>query len=58
MAEELGPRGLHPAARKLLFWTGVAGVSILANFGLELVTQKYPQFGLAQFTAYTHKGTS
>jgi hypothetical protein len=56
--DELGPRGLHPGVRKALFWTGVAGVSILANFGLELVSQKYPQFGLAQFTAYTHKGTS
>ena len=56
--EELGPRSLRPGARKFLFWTGVAGVAILANFGLELVNEKFPQFGLAQFTAYTHKGTS
>lgn len=56
--EELGPRGLRPGMRKALFWGGVAAVSILANFGLEVVTERFPQFGLAQFTAYTHKGTS
>lgn len=49
---------MHPTVRRVTFWGGVAVVSILANFGLELVTQKYPQIGLAQFTAYTHKGTS
>jgi hypothetical protein len=44
-------------ARRLSFWLAVAGVSILANFGLELATQKFPQLGLAQFTNFTHGGT-
>ncbi|HLY84807.1 MAG TPA: hypothetical protein VKQ71_17615 [Acidimicrobiales bacterium] len=42
--------------RRVSFWLGVAGVSILANFALELVTQKAPQMGLASFTAFTHQG--
>jgi hypothetical protein len=44
--------------RKLAFWSAVAGVSIGANFGLELVTTKWPQLGLARFTAFTHKGSN
>jgi hypothetical protein len=44
--------------RRLSFWLAVAGVSILANFGLEVVAEKYPQLGLARFTAFTHKGTA
>lgn len=49
---------VHPAVRKLGFWGAVAGVSILANFGLELVSQRFPQAGLSRFTAFTHKGSS
>ena len=45
-------------ARRLGFWVAVAGVSILANFGLELATEKFPQLGLARFTAFAHKGAS
>lgn len=45
------------AGRRATFWLAVAGVSILANFGLELVSEKWPQLGLAKFTAFTHKGT-
>jgi hypothetical protein len=44
--------------RRLSFWLGVAGVSLLANFGLEVVSTRYPQLGLARFTAFTHKGAS
>lgn len=44
--------------RRASFWLGVAGVSIIANFALELVTAKYPQIGLAQFTAFTHQGSN
>jgi hypothetical protein len=40
------------------FWVTVAGVSILANFGLELVSLKVPQLGLRRFTAFTHLGGS
>lgn len=45
------------AARRFTFWLGVAGVSILANFGLELAAARYPQLGLARFTAFTHHGS-
>jgi hypothetical protein len=48
---------MHRSARKVAFWGAVAGVSILANFGLELVAQRVPQLGLQRFVAYTHKGT-
>jgi hypothetical protein len=48
---------MHPTARKAFFWIAVAGVSIGANFGLELASDKFPQLGLARFTAYTHKGS-
>lgn len=41
-------------ARRLTFWLSVAGVAILSNFGLELVAQRWPQMGLAKFTAFTH----
>lgn len=43
-------------ARRLSFWLGVAGVSILANFTLEVAAQRYPQLGLAKFTNFTHGG--
>lgn len=46
------------AGRRLSFWLAVAGVSILANFGLELVAERAPQLGLARFTAFTHRGAS
>ena len=42
--------------RKAAFWLTVAGVSVLANFGLELLSDKYPSLGLARFVAYTHRG--
>jgi hypothetical protein len=44
--------------RRGAFWVAVAGVAVLANFGLELVSDRCPQLGLARFTAYTHKGTT
>lgn len=44
--------------RHLSFWLAVAGVSILANFVLELATSKAGSPGLARFTAVTHKGAS
>jgi hypothetical protein len=48
---------MHRSARKVAFWGAVAGVAILANFGLELVADKVPQLGLQRFVAYTHKGS-
>lgn len=44
-------------ARRLSFWLAVAGVSVLANFGLEVAAHRLPQLGLAKFTNYTHGGT-
>lgn len=44
--------------RRLSFWLAVAGVSILANFGLEAISDKTGSAGLARFTAYAHRGTS
>src|SRR5437016_13894076 len=55
-------RRLAATARRLMgtkraaFWVTVAGVSILANFGLEVVANRWPQLGLAKFTAFTHHG--
>lgn len=46
------------AGKRLSFWLAVGGVSILANFGLELLTNTVPQLGLARLTAFTHKGAS
>jgi hypothetical protein len=43
-------------ARRGAFIASVAVISILANFGLEVAAQQWPQLGLARFTAYTHKG--
>jgi hypothetical protein len=40
--------------RRLRFWLGVAGVSILANFGIELLNARVPSIGLAKFTDFTH----
>jgi hypothetical protein len=48
---------MHRGVRKVAFWGAVAGVAILANFGLELVADRVPQLGLQRFVAYTHKGT-
>ena len=44
-------------ARRAAFIGSVAVISILANFGLEVVTDRFPQIGLARFTAFTHRGT-
>jgi hypothetical protein len=42
--------------RKISFWAGVAGVSILANYAVEVVAPKFP--GLARFAAKLHQGAS
>ncbi len=48
--------------RRVAFWTAVVGVAVLANFGLELVTDRTASAGiapgLARFTAFTHRGSS
>lgn len=44
--------------KKVSFWAGVAGVSILSNFVLEVVAARWPQLGLARFTAFTHRGAA
>jgi hypothetical protein len=44
--------------RKASFWLAVAGVSVLANFALEVAADKVPALGLSRFTAYAHKGAN
>lgn len=44
--------------RRLAFWAGIGGVSIMSNFLLEVVATRWPQSGLARFVAFTHKGVS
>lgn len=41
--------------RRLAFWTAVAGVSILANYAVEVLAPYAPP-GLARFTAKCHQG--
>lgn len=43
--------------QKASFWLAVAGVSILANFGLELLAHKVQIPGLQKFVQFTHAGT-
>lgn len=44
--------------RKVLFWGGVAGVSILANLGLEVAAHQSRSPGLKRLAALTHLGAS
>jgi hypothetical protein len=45
-------------AKRASFWAAVAGVSILANFGVEVIAARWPQLGFSRFVAFTHKGVS
>lgn len=42
--------------RRTSFWLAVAGVSILANAGLEVAAARFPIPGLARLAALTHAG--
>jgi hypothetical protein len=42
--------------RRACFWLAVAGVSILANYAVEVAAPHSP--GLARFTAKLHQGAS
>jgi hypothetical protein len=42
--------------KKAAFWIAVGGVSILAQFALELASDRIPQLGLERFTTYVHRG--
>ena len=44
------------AWKRVAFWGAVAVVAVAANFGVELLADKFPQSGLRSFVAYTHKG--
>lgn len=44
--------------RRLLFWLGVAGVSVLANFALEAAAANTSSPGLARLAGFTHRGTA
>ena len=45
-------------ARRASFWVTVAGVSILSQFGLQVLADKLPSKALGQFVAYTNRGGS
>jgi hypothetical protein len=56
-----GRRGVQEQARLMLgrkasFWLAVGGVSILANFTLELARARFPQTGLSRFVDFIHRG--
>ena len=40
--------------RRFSFWLAVAGVSVLANYAVEVAAPKFP--GLARFAAKLHQG--
>jgi hypothetical protein len=42
--------------KKIAFWLGVAGVAVLANFGVELLSDHVQIPGLQELVAYTHRG--
>jgi hypothetical protein len=43
--------------RRMSFWLAVAGVSILANAGLEIAAVRFPNTpGLSRLAALTHAG--
>lgn len=42
--------------RRALFWATVAGVSILANLGLEIAAHQTSSAGLQRLAALTHLG--
>lgn len=42
--------------RRLAFWGTVAGVSIAANFALELAAAKIPNAGLRRLADFVHRG--
>lgn len=42
--------------RKLAFWGAVAGVSLLAPAGLELLANHIPSPGFQRLVAFVHRG--
>jgi len=44
--------------RKVSFWLGVAGVSLLANYAVETAAANVKSPGLARFAAFIHKGAN
>lgn len=46
------------AVRRVFFWGTVAGVSILANLGLEVAAHQSRSPGLKRFAALVHLGAA
>jgi hypothetical protein len=44
--------------RRPAFWGAVALVSVGANFGIEVLADRFPNLGLRKFVAYTHRGSA
>ncbi len=49
-------QGRSRVARRVVFWTTVGVVGVLANFGVEVAAERFPSLGLKRFAAYSHKG--
>lgn len=54
MADDI--RAPRVGGRRLAFWGTVAGVSILASFGLELAARKIPNQGFQRLVGFLHSG--
>jgi len=44
--------------KRLSFWLAVGGVSLLTQFGVELLADKTQSRGLRSFVTYIHRGAS
>lgn len=44
--------------QRAAFWAAVGVVSIVSQFALEAISQRFPSAGLAKFTAYAHAHAS
>lgn len=42
--------------RRLAFWGAVAGTSILANLGIEVLADMLPNEGVRRLVGYLHRG--
>lgn len=42
--------------KRLAFWGAVAGVSVLAQFGMEFASDRLPSGALKDFVGYIHRG--
>jgi hypothetical protein len=44
--------------KRFTFWLAVGGVSLLTQFGIELLADKTSSAGLKSFVNYVHRGAA